>query len=77
MSSSTVVSEETDRAGITSPAKFGVYAGGVEMPFTSELNIVDPASMPVRVLSDEFFATCSVLHQMNMLSVYSRYVRTS
>lgn len=32
---------------ITSPTKVGVYAGGVEMPFTSTLRIVDPDKLPV------------------------------
>lgn len=32
---------------IASPAKVGVYAGGVEMPFTSTLRIVDPDKLPV------------------------------
>lgn len=35
-------------AGGGGPAKVGVFAGGIEMPFTSRLSIVDPAKFPVR-----------------------------
>lgn len=33
----------------TGPAKVGVYAGGIEMPFTSTLRIVDPDKLPVGI----------------------------
>lgn len=39
--------EESDGAHAVGPTKCGVYAGGVEMPFTSKLNIMDPANIPV------------------------------
>lgn len=35
--------------GAANPTECGTFAGGVEMPFTSSLRIVDPATMPVSV----------------------------
>lgn len=37
----------------TSPTKVGVYAGGIEMPFTSTLRIVDPDKLPVSSLTQQ------------------------
>lgn len=43
----TATTEKSDGAAAAVPAKSGMYAGGVEMPFTSQLSIVDPANIPV------------------------------
>lgn len=42
----TAASVSTNDAAIS--REIGVYPGGVEMPFTSRLHIVDPADFPVR-----------------------------
>lgn len=41
------------KAGSPGPTKAGVYAGGVEMPFTSRLHIADPSKAPVRPWGSE------------------------